>query len=503
MDIKIKKDEHQTEDRKLDIPSFKSSNEINKEFDQVEFKEHNVSPKDTVKLEKHEDELELTTQHITTELQPADFDTIEVDTIDLEKDIQEIEEEYTNPEKRDEDTIKINQPEFIDLDDEDEQTDIPHEFQVNLKYVYIGLGILILVILLFVSYKTYMHMTSETRFIEQALENQQSISDINVFGESINVISDEKISSFDMYNTESKEITSKKVDSKIDQQLHVSDVTPGNYILFTDDKLITSNTDLDVEFQTITRDDINKNVKITTDDDNIVNIDISKATNQKIDILIDASQGDVQGFTASDDKTTEQELSLKYALALKSNLQEMGYNVMLTREDDSVPGDCVYNDTYCLEGRVAMAYIDNPKIYIQLGFNGEGGSGFEIVDSNLTSHTLARIIKSSLSSSLTPSSRVTDQVESGLYNKTYEDDEGNVIDYLYSIRETGGAIMNSDNTNEEAITLNSNKVGAESIAIDLGYMSESDDFEKMNDSSEIDTISKALAKGIDQYINKY
>ncbi len=503
MDIKIKKDGQASEDRKLDIPSFKSSNEINKEFDKVPFKEHNVSPKDTVKLDKHEDDLELTTQHITTELHPENFDTIEVDTIDLEQDIKEIEEEYTNPEKRDEDTIKINQPEFIELDDGDEQTNIPREFQINLKYLYLGIAIIVILLIGFISYKTYMHVTSDARFIENALESQQPIDDVNVFGESINLITDSNITAIDLYNTETKEYVSKSVDKKIDQQLHVSDVEPGNYILFTDDKLVTTETDLDIEFQTITRDDVNKQVEISTDADNIVNLDISKAANKQVDILIDASQGDVQGFTASDDKTTEQELSLKYALALKSNLQALGYNVKLTREDDSVPGDCVYNDTYCPEGRVAMAYIDNPKIYIQLGFNGENGSGFEITDSNLTSHTLARIIKSSLASSLTASSRVSDQVETGIYNKTYEDEDGNVIDYTYSIRETGGAIMNSDNTNEEAIALNTNKVGAESVAIDLGYMSESSDFEKLNNDSEIDSITKALANAIDQYINKY
>ncbi len=499
MDIKIKKEGGV--DRKLDIPTFKNSNEINKEFDGVPFEEHKVSPKDTVKLEKHEDDLELTTQFITTEFNTDEFETMEVDTIDLETDIESIENEQTFEQKRDEDTIKINRSEYVDLEDGDDQQDIKREFAINIKYLYILIAIIIIIICSVIGYQSYKHLTSESRFLNTALETPYPINDVYVYGESVDLITANNIEKVSLYNTETKEYQDQTITSAVDKQLHFSSVDNGQYYMFTNNKIITSNENIDVTYQTITRDDVNKNVQIKTDDQGVVVVTIKDASSKQIDILIDASQGDVQGFTASDGTTTEQELSLKYALALKSNLQSLGYNVKLTREDDSVPGDCNYQDHYCDNGRVAMAYIDNPKLYIQLGFNGENGSGFEITDSHLNSHTFARILKSSLTSSLDPSARVTDQLETGIYNKTYEDSEGNPVDYLYLIRETGGLAMNSDNQDAEAF--NTQNVGAEAIEIDLGYMSEETDFSKLNDDSEIDTITKAIASAIDQYVNQY
>lgn len=499
MDIKIKKEGGV--DRKLDIPTFKSSNEINKELDGAPFEEHKVSPKDTVKLEKHEDDLELTTQFITTEFNTDEFETMEVDTIDLENDIESIETEQSFEQKRDEDTIKINRSEYVDLEDGDDQHNIKREFAINIKYLYILIAVIIIIICSVIGYQTYKHLTSESRFLNTALETPYPINDVYVYGESVDLVTSNKIEKVSLYNTETKEYTEQTITSAVDKQLHFSNVENGEYYLFTNNKIITSSEKIDVQYQTITRDDVNKDVQLKTDDQGVLVVTVKDATSKQIDILIDASQGDVQGFTASDGTTTEQELSLKYALALKSNLQSLGYNVALTREDDSVPGDCSYKDYYCDTGRIAMAYKDNPKLYIQLGFNGENGNGFEITDSHLTSHTLARILKSSLASSLDASNRASDQLETGIYNKTYEDSEGNLIDYLYLIRETGGLAMNSDN--KEAEAFNTQNVGTEAIEIDLGYMSEETDFSKLNDDNEIDTITKAIASGIDQYVNQF
>lgn len=499
MDIKIKKED--SVDRKLDIPNFKSSHEINREFDQIEFEEHPVSPKDTVRLEKHEDDLELTTQMITTELNTDSFNTLEVDTIDIENDLKVIEsEQEASDEKRDEDTIKMNKPKYVELDGDDEAP-IKREFNINIKFLYIGIALIILIAVIVSSVSIYRHATSQERFISEALETTFPITDIEVYGESVNVIAPKSVKSVQLYNLDTEQYTNLTVGQNIDQQLHFSSVASGEYLMFINDKIATVDSSLDVSYQTITRDGKNKDVSFTTNDDGSLEVKVVDSTKQQTDILIDASQGEVQGFTASDGTTTEQALSLKYALSLKSNLQQLGYNVEVTRDSDEVPGDCNYKDTYCATGRVAMAYENDPKLYIQLGFNGEGGSGFEITDSNLNSHTLARILKSSLSSSLTPSERVSGQLESGLYNKTYDDADGNTVDYLYLIRETGGIIMGSDN--EDASDFNTQKVGTEAIAIDLGYMSEEEDFNKLNDDSEIDTITKSIASGIDQYIKQY
>lgn len=501
MDIKIKKEEESK--RNLDIPQFKSSDEINREFDKSEFPDHSVEPGEPVRLDRHEDELQLTTQMITTQIDTDSFDTLEVDTIDLENDLKVIEATQSQePQNRDEDTIKIKTDNQFEVEVEDDEIERPRrEFNINLRYVYMVLMLLVVLIGGTVGYKLYVNANSQERFIAQALENQYPISDINIYGESVNLIADQPISSVDLYNLETEQLTTQKLGKSIDQQLHFSAVDPGTYYLFVGEQLITSQQPIDLSYQTITRDGINKDVLISTNEQNIVEVGVAESTTPKIDILINPSQGEVQGFTASDGFTTEQQLSLKYALSLKSNLQQYGYNVELTRDDDSVPGDCGYDDVYCSTGRVAMAYENNPKLYILIGFNGSGGSGFEIMDSNLSSHTLARLIKSSLSTLVNPSERISGQLEPGIFNKTYDTEDGQKADYFYLIRETGGLLMNSDNT--EASDFNTNPIGTETIEVDPGYMSEYDDFEKLDDDDEIDAFTKALAAAIDQYIKQY
>lgn len=505
MDIKIKKENDSN--RKLVIPTFKSSDEINKEIEQASSGQSKLKPIDldvrevTPKTE-HEDNLQLTTQIVTTQVDTDSLDTLEVDTIDLENDLKVIETKQVDEQPpRDEDTINFNQTQNVEHE-EDVIIETPtRQININLAYVYVAISFIVIVIGGLIGYKLYQNATSDEKFIAAALEQQLPISDINVYGESVNLITDQNLEQIDIYNVETEEKTTEKLGKSIDQQLHFSKLEDGVYYLFAGDQIITSKEKLSVNYQTITRDKVNKDVSLTSNEQNIVEVTVATATKPKVDIIIDASQGDVQGFTASDNKTTEQELSLKYALTLKSNLQKYGYNVELTRTEDAVPGDCNYNQPYCDTGRVAMAYTNNPKLYISIGFNGTGANGFEITDSTLNSHTLARLIKSSITTNIEPSQRVNGQLETGIFNKTYKDKADNAVDYLYLIRETGGRIMNSDN--QEAKKFNQKQVGAETIRIDPGYIGEQADFKQLDEDSEIDAFTKGLAVAIDQYINRY
>ncbi len=494
MDLKIKKESRQ--ERVFEIPKFGNSEELEKELE-AGTPRAKVQEKETINIKQPDDELKLTTQTITTELKTDDINKFEIDTQDLEDDLQ-ISSRLEN-DKSNADTIKIqSEQQFTDTYIEKDKDKEP--LKINIKYIYGAVMLIVLIVLFIVIAATIAFMTSEKRYINQALENQLPISDVNVYGESINFISDEMLQTITLVNVNSKKLIDKTIGVGIDEGLNISNLDKGSYYVYSDDQILTSENDIEIEFQTITREGRNKDVYIKTIDNNLVIIDIKDATSKKLDILIDPSQGEVQGFLGTDGVTSEQQLSLKYATALQMELESLGYNVKLTREDDSVPGDCLYNDAYCDKGRVALAYIDNPKLYIQIGFNGSGGSGFEITDSTLNSHTLARLIKSSLESSLTPSTRVSGQLEPGIYNKTYDLDDGTKADYIYLIRETGGTIMNSDN--EQASAYNTNKVGAEAIEINLGYMEESEDFNKISSDEQINKIAKALANAIDQYINK-
>ncbi len=489
MDIKIKKEKEK--ERKLDVPIIQNNKKLDEELAKTSIKKDYV--------QANEEDLSLTEKLITTKLDAESFETLdEIHTIDIVDDITEIERRQADNVNKHADTIKIGSNDDEDqIDDEKPKKEI----KINLKVVYFLIFILFLFSSLFVGTKIYLTLTSQERFINNSLENSLAIDDVYVYGESVNLIDENKVENINLYNLETEEFKKIEAGANIDEKLHFSNVSQGEYYLFSNDNLITIENDPNVEFQTITRDGENKNIKFSKTDNNILKVDVSLATNKKVDILIDASQGGTDGFLASDYSTTEEELSLKYALSLKSNLQELGYTVELTREQNEVPGNCNYSDVYCPTGRVAMAYENNPKLYIQIGFNGYGGSGFEIIDSHLNSHTLSRLIKSSLQSVLTASSRVTEQIEEGIYTQTFENDSGNVVDYSYLIRETGGAIMNSDN--KEAEQFNKNKVGAEAVVLNIGYISDPYDFYNFNDDEEVDKITKSIANAIDQYVKQY
>lgn len=504
MDIKIKKDSTNGDEKNLDIPQFRNSDEINKELDSSDFKKYGVSPKKTMRLNKNEDDLHLTTQFITTEFNTDDFETLEVDTLDLKNDIKTIETEYEKSENsrkeqsKIEDTIKVKNVEYEKVD-----LEIPKEkkqLRINVKHLVMSIiGLILLIVLVIIGIYFYQQNSAEKQ-LERMLAESITIDDVNVYGESVNFITEDPLGEIVLHNMETEEEVTESAEDTIDTQYHFDDVAVGNYYITSGERLITIGDNPDISYQTITRDGTNKDITITSTEKNIVNVEVANSDKQQVDILIDPSQGGIQGITASDYATTEQQLSLEYAKALQSELEALGYNVALTREDDSVPGGCDYQDTYCSDGRIAMAYSLNPKLYIGLGFNGTDGSGFEIFDSVNNSHTLAELLKTNLESVLTPSERTSDQVEPGIFNKVYESDNGD-LDYLYAIRETGGAIMNSDNENTDAIALNTNKVGAESLVLDLGYISNGIDFYNLDEETEVTAVAKAIANAIDQYVN--
>ena len=74
----------------------------------------------------------------------------------------------------------------------------------------------------------------------------------------------------------------------------------------------------------------------------VLNISISKETmknNERLQtggkkILIDAGHGGMDGGTSSNNGTVEKNINLSIAIKLKTKLQNLGYEVVMTREDD-------------------------------------------------------------------------------------------------------------------------------------------------------------------------
>ncbi len=502
MDIKIKKEKES--ERHLDIPQFATSKEINEEYDKTIILPKTVNPQDTLKFDREEtnDDLILNTREVTTEFHTDDFSTLEMDTKDLEDNVKAVKDQQFD---RHADTIKVesNKQEEKTEDTSEKpkrKKRAPREIKINGKYLKLSIIALIIIVVLSISMYAYKNHYSEERFVTSELESSTVASDLYVYGESLTVNPYTNKDKFKLYDRESHEYIDLSYGKTVDDHLNFGNVELGSYYLFVNDEIVTLDENPQISYTTITRDEMRKKVSITTDEESVLHIDLTDGSqSEDVDILIDASQGDIQGFTASDNKTTEQELSLKYAKALQTELKSLGYNVALTRNNDEVPGNCNYQDTYCSQGRVAMPYNTNAKLYISIGFNGSGGSGFEINDTNYSSHTLSRLIANGLESTISASTRQSGLVDTGIYNKTYKAN-GNKVDYLYLIRETGGIAMNSDN--DEAKEFNTSVTGSETIVIDLAYISESDDFKIVNNQANQDKIVKSIASSIDQYIKK-
>ena len=70
-------------------------------------------------------------------------------------------------------------------------------------------------------------------------------------------------------------------------------------------------------------------------------------------ILIDAGHGGMDGGTSSKNGTVEKNINLSIAIKLKESLQKLGYEVVMTREDDA--------GLYSRSGTIRERYTEDLK----------------------------------------------------------------------------------------------------------------------------------------------
>ena len=212
------------------------------------------------------------------------------------------------------------------------------------------------------------------------------------------------------------------------------------------------------------------------------------------DIVIDAGHGgsDVGEKLGN---ITEADITLEYAKLLKNSLQEKGYKVLLTRDDDNTKYFS-YTNMYDQDGRITNACKSKAKLMISLHINQGNNSlnGLEIYcpcNSNLQfAKELANKITeySNIEYSNNSSFRKIDGVyernftkaEIKSFAKTAEDKgyEPYPITvqtpYLYTIRETGGiatnAYVDGRNTDYSANEYYNSNQGIECYQVELGYI---------------------------------
>jgi len=102
-----------------------------------------------------------------------------------------------------------------------------------------------------------------------------------------------------------------------------------------------------------------------------MNNDISQIGSKKI--LIDAGHGGMDGGTSSKNGTLEKRINLSIAIKLKYNLQKLGYEVIMTREDDiglySRSGTIRQSYTEDLKKRCDLKKSSNCDMFISIHLN--------------------------------------------------------------------------------------------------------------------------------------
>ncbi len=351
---------------------------------------------------------------------------------------------------------------------------------------------------------------SETEFMEAALT---PVSQIDVYGEIINIdfTASGENQSLTLIATNNYQIyDSFNISEAIDDGINTSQLPVGSFYLMADDgSLLSYEQDLDINFNTITRNNKVNPIKLSTDEDLLtITKGAGVADDSELDILIDAGHGGDVGASSIDGNILETDLNLSVATYLANDLTDLGYNVELTRTDDTIPGGgCDNNyDSYCTGGRVTQAYDKNAKLVISihhntlgLGYEGDQ-SGYEVYSSVYSSHKLATEISSELVTISTPSSRVDGYISEGVYTNSYTDISNPLLeqDYMYIIRETGGIATNS--TNQYNKPNNELPRGAETVLIELGYLDNDEDLAHISDEEVQQQEAKAIADGINQYL---
>lgn len=215
----------------------------------------------------------------------------------------------------------------------------------------------------------------------------------------------------------------------------------------------------------------------------------------------------------------ENELNLKVSLALKDQLEKMGYKVAMTRDDEE---DLV--EIYETGGSALLANDTKSKFNLAIHHNASGVpggdkylNGLELYVAGNIDFTLSRLFVNNITqeAKISTSPKTKYLSENGIYQRFFTEEEileddvqpsnkdTNTI-YYYYIREVGG--INTHATNDGRYIpeypknpyYNSNQT-AESYLFELGYIDNIEDLNNINNNR--DGYALGIAKSIKEYLN--
>ncbi len=189
---------------------------------------------------------------------------------------------------------------------------------------------------------------------------------------------------------------------------------------------------------------------------------------------------------------------LRMAALLKSEFEQYGLKVRLTREGDEIV------NTYNLEGRLHRAYLSNAKYYIELQAVGAGNSnvtGMQVVYSSFASTRLPSAIFRYLIDNTNLKStgiRGTGSIPGVVPSGRSDGFDGRMV-----IRESGGIALSAGNYSQKARDENysfagESRLGMHTVTIEYMYITHAPSVVQWN--SQIENYARVTAEGYANYL---
>ena len=357
-----------------------------------------------------------------------------------------------------------------------------------------------------------------------------------------NLNNEESILNADFNYKKSTGIINFSTIDEINSGIDLENLKDSKYYLFL--KVSYSNSDViyyslenkseysDITYYTITKNNRNNKIDIKFDDYNqtpFMCIDVAKSIlpDDVYDIVIDPGHGGTDSGAVSDNYT-ESSIVLNCALDLKSNLENLGLKVLLTRDGSELKTeDMVYN-IYDENGRVTITNKSKAKIMLSLHLNSNKDSvesgGVEVYAPSKCNLDFAKLLANNIVN--TANSKYSNlnsyKKYDGVYVKNFTNGDISGFKakakksgyepynlttdtpYLYMIREIGGictnAFVDGRNTSYSANQFINSNVGVEGYLIELGYMVIDEDLQNIVNNTSL--YAKAISNSIDIFYLK-
>ena len=274
-----------------------------------------------------------------------------------------------------------------------------------------------------------------------------------------------------------------------------------------------------IDYYTLTRNGTNNKIYISfASHENVsaLTLDITKVSKlpeNVYDVIVDPGHGG-SDVGAVSGRYQEADIALDCALKLKSQLEDLGLKVLLTRDGSETDEYSTYN-IYDDDGRVTMANESGAKLLVSLHLNSNDedipSGGVEVYAPTNSNLSLAKSFADNIvnTAHTTYSQMETYKEAEGVYVRTIEVDSSirnykgifDSVPYLFIIREVGGiatgAFVDGTNPSYAANKYRNTNVGIEGYLIELGYINVDEDFENILNNEDL--YAKAIAESINSY----